>query len=157
MKGIYNDQQAVERLVLATAVAAKERSIELPAAICPVSPVVDLHSQFPSYTERAERDCTLFVNQGDVVKRLYVRGADTSDPFMSPYYADFTGFPPVCFVVSTEEMLFDDSIMTHKKMLSQGVDSRLRVWEGMWHTFYMIDVPESRECNQEIAGFFNQF
>lgn len=144
-------------LVLATAVAAKEHSVELPAAICSVSPVADLHFRFPSYTERAERDCVLYVNQGEVVKQLYVRDADTSNPFMSPYYADFTGFPPVYFVVSTEEMLFDDSILTHEKMLRQGVDSKLKVWEGMWHTFYMFDVPESTECNQDIADFFKRF
>ena len=46
---------------------------------------------------------------------------------MSPYYADFTGFSPTYFEVSTEEMLFDDSIRTHEKMLRQGVDSRLKV------------------------------
>ncbi len=78
--------------MLATAVAAKEHAVALPAAICSVSPVVDLHFQFPSYTERAERDCVLFVSQDEIVKQLYVRGADTSDPFMSPYFANFTGF-----------------------------------------------------------------
>ncbi len=58
--------------MLATAVAAKEHAVELPAAICAVSPVVDLHFQFPSYMERAERDCVLFVNQDEIVKQLQV-------------------------------------------------------------------------------------
>ena len=144
-------------LVLSTAVLAKERGIPLPAAICSISPVVDLSFSFPSYTERMERDVILPRNQNEIVKNLYVRGADTKDPVMSPIYADFTGFPPTYFEVSTEEMLFDDAIKTHEKMLRQGVDSRLKVWEGMWHTFYMMDFPESHESFALIARFFEEF
>ena len=76
---------------------------------------------------------------------------------MSPIHADFTGFPPTYFEVSTEEMLFDDAVRTHEKMLRQGVDSRLKVWEGMWHTFYMMDFPESHESFALIARFFREF
>lgn len=144
-------------MVLSTAVLAKKRGTALPAAICSVSPVVDLGFSFPSYTERSDRDCILPKNQKDIVQELYVKGADTKDPVMSPIYADFTGFPPTYFDVSTEEMLFDDSIRTHEKMLSQGVNSRLQVWEGMWHTFYMMDYPESEEACEKMAAFFLEF
>ena len=144
-------------LVLSTAVLAKERNTPLPACICSVCPVVDLAFPFPSYTERSDRDIILPKNQNEIVKNLYVRGADTKDPVMSPIYADFTGFPPTYFEVSTEEMLFDDAIKTHEKMLRQGVDSRLKVWEGMWHTFYMMDFPESHESFANIARFFAEF
>ena len=144
-------------LVLSTAALAKMRNADLPAAICSVSPVVDLSFPFPSYTERIDRDCILPYNQKDIVKNLYVKDADTKDPVMSPIHADFTGFPPTYFEVSTEDMLFDDAIRTHEKMLKQGVDSRLKVWEGMWHTFYMMDFPESRQSFKLISGFFNEF
>ena len=144
-------------MVLSTAVLARQRGVSLPAAICSVSPVVDLSFAFPSYTERMDRDIILPKNQKDIVQNLYVKGADTRDPVMSPYYADFTGFPPTYFEVATEEMLFDDSIRTHEKMLRQGVDSRLKVWEGMWHTFYMMDFPESHESFELIASFFREF
>lgn len=144
-------------LVLSTAVLAKQRNTGLPAAICSVSPVVDLSFPFPSYTERGDRDIILPKNQKDIVNALYVKGADTKDPVMSPIHADFTGFPPTYFEVSTEEMLFDDAVRTHEKMLRQGVDSRLKVWEGMWHTFYMMDFPESHESFALIARFFREF
>lgn len=143
-------------LVLSTAVIAKREGVDLPAAICSVSPVVDLSFTFPSYQERMDRDIILPRNQNEIVQALYVKGADTSDPVMSPIHANFTGFPPVYFEVSSEEMLFDDSIRTHEKMLRQGVDSRLKVWEGMWHTFYMIDLPESRQSIKNIANFFTE-
>lgn len=143
-------------LVLSTAVIAKREGTELPAAICSISPVVDLSYPFPSYSERMDRDIILPRNQREIVHALYVKGADKKDPVMSPYNADFTGFPPTYFEVSTEEMLFDDSIRTHEKMLRQGVDSRLKIWEGMWHTFYMIDLPESRQAIENIADFFRE-
>ena len=144
-------------LVLTTAVGAARDGIPMPAAICSVSPVVDLSFPMPSYHARMERDCILPKNQSSIVKDLYVKGADTTDPFMSPIYADFTGFPPVYFEVSTEEMLFDDTIRTHEKLLRCGVDSSLKVWEGMWHTFYMMPFPETEEAHQNIAEFFKRF
>lgn len=143
-------------LVLSTAVMAKKTGTALPAAICSVSPVVDLSFPFASYEERMDRDIILPRNQKEIVWALYVKDADRSDPVMSPYRADFTGFPPTYFEVSTEEILFDDSIRTHEKMLRQGVDSRLKVWEGMWHTFYMYDFPESWQAFDNIAGFFRE-
>ncbi|MBQ9663473.1 MAG: alpha/beta hydrolase [Oscillospiraceae bacterium] len=143
-------------LVFSTAVIAKREHAPLPAAICSISPVMDLSFSFPSYTERMDREVILPRNQKEIVQALYVKGADTKDPVMSPYYADFTGFPPVYLEVSTEEMLFDDSIRTHEKLLRQGVDSRLKVWEGMWHTFYQIDLPESRQAFKNIASFFRE-
>lgn len=143
-------------LVLSTAVIAKREHVELPAAICSISPVVDLSFPFPSYQERMDRDIILPCNQKEIVQALYVKDANKKDPVLSPYNADFTGFPPTYFEVSTEEILFDDSIRTHEKMLRQGVDSRLKVWEGMWHTFYMIDLPESRQSIENIANFFRE-
>lgn len=141
-------------LVLTTAVKARLRGAALPAAICSVSPVADLSFPYPSYESRKERDCILPFNQKDVVRELYICGADTRDPEMSPIFADFTGFPPVYFEVSSEEMLFDDTIRLYERMTEQGVAAGLKVWEGMWHTFYMNDFPESRESFNNISAFF---
>ena len=44
----------------------------------------------------------------------------------------------------------------HEKLLRSGVDAKLKVWEGMWHTFCMIDLPESRQVIRDIADFFNE-
>lgn len=128
----------------------------MPAALCPVSPVVDVTFPFPAYTERNERECVLPKNQAEDVRLHYLKNGGGEDPLASPYRADVTGFPPTYHIVATEEMLFDDSIYMHEKLLKAGVDARLKVWEGMWHTFCMMDLPESRQVIADIADYFNE-
>lgn len=142
-------------LILAVCAACKQRNIPMPAALCPVSPVVDLDFPFPSYKTRNERECILPKNQADDVRINYLQGKDASDILASPYRADVSGFPPTYHIVATEEMLFDDSIYMHEKLLKSGVDAKLTVWEGMWHTFCMMDLPESRRVIADIADYFN--
>lgn len=78
---------------------------------------------------------------------------DLKNPLASPYYGDCTGFQPVFLGVSTEESLFDDSIKMYEKLLKEGGDSTLKVWEGMWHTFYMMDFPESNVVFEQFSQF----
>ena len=152
---VFLGESSGGNLILAVCAACKERNIPMPAALCPVSPVVDLSFSFPSYTKRNERECVLPKNQADDVRINYLSHGGMDNILASPYRADVTGFPPTYHIVSTEEMLFDDSIMMHEKLLKSGVDASLTVWEGMWHTFCMMDLPESRQVIQDIADFFN--
>lgn len=153
---VFLGESSGGNLILAVCAACKERNLPMPAALCPVSPVVDLDFPFPAYTERGDRDCILPKNQADDVKMNYLMEYDASSILASPYRADVTGFPPTYHIVATEEILFDDSIYMHEKLLRSGVDARLKVWEGMWHTFCMMDLPESRICIKDIADFFNE-
>ena len=143
-------------LILAVSAACKDRGLPMPAALCPISPVVDLDFPFPSYSERNDREIILPKNQKDDVRMNYLFDQDAGSILASPYRADVTGFPPTYHIVATEEMLFDDSIYMHEKLLKAGVDARLKVWEGMWHTFCMMDLPESRQVIKDIADFFNE-
>ena len=144
-------------LALALTAACRMRGIAMPSAICSVSPVVDVTFPFSSYTERCGRECILPENQAQDVKEHYLKNGGGEDPLASPIRADVSGFPPTYHIVSTEEMLFDDSIRMHEKLLKAGVDATLKVWEGMWHTFCMTDLPESRQVIRDIAKFFSRF
>lgn len=141
-------------LVLATAIGCKMRHISLPAGIAAISPVTNLKFDFPSYEERIDRECIIPRNQNRFAQHEYMDDKDLSNPLASPYYGDCTGFPPVFLGVSTEESLFDDSIYMHEKLLKEGVDSRLVVWENMWHTFYMLDFPESWKVFDQVSDFY---
>lgn len=153
---VFLGESAGANLVLALTAACKQRGIPMPAALTCVSPVVDLSFPFSSFTGRNERECILSKNQADDTRENYLVNGAEDDALASPYRADVTGFPPVYHVVGTEEMLFDDSIRMHEKLLRAGVDARLTVWEGMFHTFVMMDLPESWQCIGDIAGFFNE-
>lgn len=151
---VFLGESAGGNLVLATAIGCKQRSIPLPAGIAAISPVVDLNFCFSSYRERRERECILPYNQNRFAQHEYMEDKDFSNPLASPLFGDCEGLPPVFIGVSTEEILFDDSIHMHEKLLKEGVDSRLVVWENMWHTFYMMDFPESWTVFEQVSDFF---
>ncbi len=151
---VFLGESSGGNLVLAAVLGCRQRNLPLPAGIAAVSPVVNLKFDFPSYKERAERECILPYNQDRFAQHCYMQDEDLENPLASPYFGDCTGFPPVFLGVSTEEVLFDDSIRMHEKLLKEGVDSRLVVWEGMWHTFYMMDFPESFTVFKQISEFF---
>ncbi len=154
---IFLGESSGGNLVLAAAVACKQQKVAMPAAIVAISPVVNLNFDFPAYKERADRECILPYNQNRFAQHEYMLDKDLSNPLASPYFADCHGFPPVFLGVSTEEMLFDDSIKMHEKLLKEDVDSTLVVWEGMWHTFYMMDFPESYQVFDQVKEFCERF
>jgi len=151
---VFLGESSGGNLVLATALGCKQRNIPLPAGIAAISPVVDLNFGFPAYQERIDRECIIPRNQDRFAQHEYMQDKDLSNPLASPYYGDCTNFPPVFIGVSTEESLFDDSVKMHEKLLKEGVDSKLIVWENMWHTFYMLDFPESWKVFDEVSDFY---
>lgn len=151
---VFLGESSGGNLVLASALGCKQRGLPMPKGIAAISPVVNLKFDFPSYRERAERECILPYNQDRFAQYCYMKDKDLENPLASPYFGDCSGFPPVFLGVSTEEVLFDDSVRMHEKLLREGVDSRLIVWEGMWHTFYMMDFPESWTVFRQVSEFF---
>ena len=59
------------------------------------------------------------------------------DPYISPLFGDFRGFPPMLIQVGSIEMLLSDSVSVAAKAREQGVKVRLSVYEGMFHVFQM--------------------
>ncbi|WP_413374598.1 alpha/beta hydrolase [Alkalihalobacillus sp. 1P02AB] len=153
---VFLGESAGGNLALSTALFLKQNDIPLPAGICSLSPAVDLSFSLPSYKERINREIIINANADEEVKMHYVRGADPTNPLISPLFGEFTGFPPVSIHVGTEEMLFDDSVLLAEKLEAQGIDVSLRTWEEMFHAFQMVALPESFQSLEEIAEFYNQ-
>lgn len=76
-----------------------------------------------------------------------------ADPFVSPLYGDYTGFPPVYIQVGTNEILLNDSTDLHKKLLRQDVAAKLTIYKGMWHVFQMSNMKTATEAINEAAQF----
>ena len=43
------------------------------------------------------------------------------------------------------------------KLEEAGVETKLTIKEGLFHTYMMFDLPESYEAFEEIASFFNEY
>jgi monoterpene epsilon-lactone hydrolase len=89
---------------------------------------------------------------------VYVGTANPNDPVLSPVFADLHGMPPTLFMTSTRDMLLSSTTILHRAFLRAGVDAKLIVFEGLNHCFWYDPVlPESREADQDMADFFNQY
>ena len=80
---------------------------------------------------------------------------DPKNPYLSPLFGDFQGFPPVLMQVGSYEVLLSDTLGVADKLKQAGVRRRLSVYEGMFHVFQMgLDlIPESREAWNEVEEF----
>ena len=124
--------------------------------IVAMSPWTDLTAGGESYETNYEKD-PLFGNTRDslIYVNDYPGDHDKMDPYISPLFGNFRGFPPMLIQVGSIEMLLSDSVEAAAKARIQGVKVRLSVYEGMFHVFQMgyLNFPESKRAWAEVKRF----
>lgn len=143
-------------LALALCLYLKDQNRGLPGGVIAMSPWADMTSSGDSYQYNYDKD-PLFGSTRDslVYNRDYAGDHDLTDPYLSPIFGDFTGFPPMLIQAGSLEMLLSDSQTVAEKAKSQGVKVRLSVYEGMFHVFQMAQMllPESKRAWAEVGRF----
>lgn len=89
----------------------------------------------------------------------YFRGADPRDPLVQPGLSPalLAKFPPVLLIAGTRDMALSSAVHSNELLRQAGVPTELRVWEGMWHSFFSDpELPESRQAYAAIVDFFDQ-
>ena len=88
----------------------------------------------------------------------YVGSSDPRTPYISPLFGDFKKLPSLLYQVGNYEVLLSDSVDAHRKAAAQNCDSRLSVYEGMFHEFQMSLnlIPESKKAWLEVAAFIRE-
>ena len=144
-------------LALALCMYLKDHNIRLPGGLVLMSPWTDLTASGPSYLDNYGRD-PLFGNSTDslIYNRDYVGIHDMKDPYISPMFGEYWGFPPMLIQVGSLEMLLSDSIAVAYKAKKQGAKVRLSIYEGMFHVFQMgmMMMTESKQAWKEIRRYF---
>lgn len=144
-------------LALALCMYLKDHNRRLPGGLVLMSPWTDMTASGPSYGDNYERD-PLFGNTTDslIYNRDYAGVHDMKDPYISPMFGEYWGFPPMLIQAGGIEMLLSDSIGVAYKAKQQGVKVRLSVYEGMFHVFQMgmMMMPESKKAWREIGRYF---
>ncbi|MCD8151390.1 MAG: alpha/beta hydrolase [Clostridiales bacterium] len=145
-------------LAMALCMYLKDRKRLLPAGIVAMSPWTDLTLSGESYRTNYVID-PVFGNTKDslIYNKDYVGEEDTTNPYISPLYGNFTDFPPMLIQVGSYEMLRSDSELVAEKAKAAGVKVRLSVYEGMFHVFQMslLMIPESRTAWREVGKFLD--
>jgi acetyl esterase/lipase len=142
-------------LTLATLVSLRDRRRPLPKAGVTVSAFADLTLAGESLQSEATNDPIMSPKCLPTFVRLYLGEADPRTPLASPVFADYRGAPPLLIQAGEHEIIRDDSVRTAAKAQSDGVETTLEVWPGMFHVFQSHEplLPEAREAIEHIASF----
>lgn len=89
----------------------------------------------------------------------YFRGASAADPLVFPANSPemLAKFPPTLLISGTRDMALSAVIHSQTLLDRAGVDVELRLWEGMWHSFFSDpELPESKDAYRVIWRFFDR-
>lgn len=120
-----------------------------------LSPWLDLRVCAPSYAANAATDPMFSRESAEVAAELYLQGFDPDHPLASPLLAPIADFPPTFISVGTGEVLADDALLFHDKLLAAGVQSRLLAIAGMEHVAVVrgVELTGSAETFAAVADF----
>lgn len=140
-------------LALSLVLKLKEEQRLLPRGLVLLSPWTDLTASGKTHTTRALVDPVLDADYLRKMTENYAAGRELTDPFISPLFGDFDGFPPTYIQVGDNEMLLSDSTMLHKKLVAANVSAKIDVFKGMWHVFQMSPFKTAGEAMEKNAEF----
>jgi len=151
----------------------RDKGRTVPAGIIAISPWTDLTAGGSSYTDNEKRDPSMTAERLKYFADCYAYGARTQeknlypitnpdadadravkqDPRMSPLFGSFEGLPPSLIFVGGDEIMLDDSVSVHEKMLQAGVDSELVIKPNMWHGYVLYCLKENESDFQRMSKF----
>lgn len=145
-------------LSLALCMYLRDKGRKLPCGIIVMSPWTDMTAEGESYEFNYEKD-PLFGNTRDSIlyNRDYLGNQNEKNPYISPVFGNFHGFPPMLVQVGGHEMLLSDSEAVSRKAKEAGVKVRFHTYEGMFHDFQMAGLlmPESKRAWMEVEKFMS--
>lgn len=147
-------------MILVTALMAKDKGIQMPGCIVPFSPCTNLAEDLPSRKANEGALVVPYSNIADILKDVYLsEDTDAFNPYVSPYYGDYTGFPSMYFFADKGEVLFDDTDMLVPKIREAGVEVQYEVMEGTFHSFPTIgrSCPESENYLESTRIFLLKY
>lgn len=151
-------------LLLAMCLKLRDEGKKLPCALIVLSPFADLTASGDSYRKNCYSDplYSLPVNQSFEENEKYIRRKtpycgtwDPKDPYLSPAFGDYSGFPPMLIQCGDCETSESDSDMIYERAKAADVKAKLTKYEGMFHDFQYLTpfLKESRKAWSEIYTF----
>ncbi len=145
-------------LGLALCLYLREHDFPMPKCIITMSAWTDLTCSGESYKDNFDVDPVFGGNRDSLVfQNEYYRNDTPDNPYISPVFGEFHGFPKMLMQVGEYEMLLSDTITVAQKAQAAGVDVNMHIYPGMFHVFQkgMNMYPESKKAWEEIRDFLN--
>ena len=150
---ILTGDSAGGNLALALTLKLKEQGRFLPRGLVLMSPWTDLTSSGESYATKKDVDPVLTNAYLERMIHVYAKGEDLTNPFVSPLFGDFRGFPPTYVQVGENEILLSDATRLVERLKQAGVGAKLDVFENMWHVFQMSPFKTAYEAMDKNVAF----
>lgn len=130
---------------------------ELPTSVITMSPWLNMENTGATIDTHDATD--FLITRAGLranIDRYLSGGADPTDPFVNPLYADLTGFPRLYIDAGSVESLFDDSVRLHALAEKCGVDVTFTVGEGQQHVYPFLAGrhPVADEEISRIAAWY---
>ena len=132
----------------------REKNLPMPCGMIALSPWTDLTASGKSYQENKNKDPSITLKRLDFFADLYTK--DRKDPLVSPLFADLTGMPPSLIIVGGDEIMLDDAVSLHEKLLTSGSESKLIVGENLWHAYILYNLKERSDDYAAINTFLKE-
>lgn len=163
---ILGGDSAGGNLALSVMLRLRDEGKELPHALFLISPWTDMAGSGASYETNYAVD-PMFGKKNVVLdeeskERLlhsdmyaWVGDADRHDPYVSPVFGSYEGFPSTLMTVGGDEILLDDTLTIADSMRKAGVDVTVISHEKMFHIYplYYTLFPESKKAYKQILSF----
>lgn len=155
-------------LCLAMMLKLRDTGKAMPCGAFCMSPWTDMMGTGDSYKDNYENDSLFGINGGVLTDEKkeklmnfdiysWCENADRYDPYVSPVYADFHDFPPMCFTVGTWELLMSDTERIVDNLHSHDIPVTIFRGHHLWHVFVLFHgiIPEATAAFSVITNFIS--
>jgi len=141
-------------LVVATAIAARDRKLQMPLAVISVYPIAGTDTNTASYVENAAAKplnrpmMSWFFDN-------YLNGpADRADPRVNLVAADLHGLPPTTIINAQIDPLRSDGEQLADRLRAAGVTVQQKTYPGVTHEFFGMGVvvDKAKDAEQVAAA-----
>lgn len=125
----------------------------MPAGLVLVTPEVDLTESGDTFRTLDGIDT---LQSAMSINLLYANGADLADPYLSPLFGDFHGFPPTFLSAGTRDLFLSNTVRMHRRLLAAGASAELHVFEAMPHGGFGGGTPEDADLAESVVTFLER-
>lgn len=154
---ILSGDSAGGGLAASLAAVCARRGVPL-AGVVLLSPWLDLTVSRPSYGENAPTDPLFSRGAAREAAQAYLQGFAPDDPLASALFASVRRFPPTYLNVGSGEVLHDDALAFHQRLVDAGRIVSLSVIAQMEHVAVMRgdELIGAAQALAEVAAFVRE-
>lgn len=165
-KIIVCGESAGANLALALMLKIRKNKIPQPKMAILASGYFDLANSGESYILNEDSDPLLTKKQVAFMSTAYIMGNkvkllspdDTSNPLISPIYANLAGLPPLFISACSDELLYSDSQTIYNNCLRDNVKAKFHVSKNCFHAYLIMGnfFYESKIATKECCKFVKE-